>query len=65
VNAIARDEWYRLTMRVDIVGDNMTVEGKLFRHLALTDPNSGILPCGSAGRDAPTLRPGGTALRIP
>jgi len=41
-NGIAENVWYRLTMDVEVSGDNVTVTGKVFRHTTPRDADSGL-----------------------
>jgi YVTN family beta-propeller protein len=43
-NNIAEKKWYRLTMDVSVVGGNVAVTGRVFRH---TDPNNADSPVGA------------------
>ncbi len=39
---VTENIWYRLTMDVVVSGGNVSVTGRVFRHTAPTDPNSGL-----------------------
>lgn len=40
---IARNEWYRLTLDLDLTGSNFAITGTVFSHTLGTDPNSALL----------------------
>ena len=41
-SAIKLDIWYRVTMKVAVSGDDLTVKGKVFKHASDSDPDSAL-----------------------
>ena len=39
---VSENQWYRLTMDVAVSGANVTITGKLFKHVTPTDPGSAV-----------------------
>src|SRR5262245_2532018 len=40
---IAENTWYRLQIRVIVTGDQVSVQGRVFRHVTPTNPNSPVM----------------------